>query len=374
LQDAITNKSEETGLNRYDENDKIEGHAHNILEQKLKEKRFNDIGYWKYGGRLDTYQTGSETKANPLLIQAFQQSLANQKTNEQKAIDARNRIEIKNNSTNKILPNTLTQIHKPDSESTSVIKPQYTQLEMQKMQELSIILKEKEKYENAKRIAAERNKLKIARGDETAKLYNEPYEINKVIHQQKMKKEAEEGVPKMMAAAVALPILLETLSVPIVANIMKGIGYTTGATQLPTTYDKWVEASKTGDYLDALESTAFNALDFYSPTSKYRQIYKLNKLRKVDKIYNYGEDNLKPQFANNQSNKKSNFYSSQLRPGKFIGGMNIQPATMGIRLFNDFVQKKQGGAIKKVLKKDVNHNEKSKFVNSQNSNWLNKYQ
>jgi len=33
-----------------------------------------------------------------------------------------------------------------------------------------------------------------------------------------------------------------------------------------------------------------------------------------------------------------------------------------------------GGAIKKVLKKDVNHNEKSKFVNSQNSNWLNKYQ
>ena len=79
---------------------------------------------------------------------------------------------------------------------------------MLKMQEAAVILKEKEKYEDAKRIAAERNKLKIARGDETAKLYNEPYEINKVLHQQEMKKQAEERGPKGLAAAVALPIAI----------------------------------------------------------------------------------------------------------------------------------------------------------------------
>ena len=334
----------------------------------------------KYGGNSNTwlvqYQTGSQTKANPLLIQAFQQSLANQKINEQKAIEARNRIEIKNNSTNKILPDTLTQIHKPDSESTSVIKPQYTKLEMLKMQEAAVILKEKEKYEDAKRIAAERNKLKIARGDETAKLYNEPYEINKVLHQQEMKKQAEERVPKGLAAAVALPIALELLSVPYIASGMKYLGYASGIRELPTTYDTWTKASKDGDYVNALESTAFNALDFYNPASKYKQLYKLNKLRKTDKIYNYGDDKVNPKLANNQVNKKSNFYSSNTIPGHFIGGLNISPVSMGIKmgLFNNFVQKKYGGNNQKSIKKAVNYNRSSKFVNSQDSNWLNKYQ
>ena len=85
ISDVITNKLEKTGLNRYDENDKIEGHAHNVLEQKLIKERNKALGYDKFnynlmsstlklkkvskyvntkkemGGWLDTYAGGGET-------------------------------------------------------------------------------------------------------------------------------------------------------------------------------------------------------------------------------------------------------------------------------------------------------------------------
>ena len=73
ISDVITNKLEKTGLNRYDENDKIEGHAHNVLEQKLIKERNKALGYDKFnynlmssttkkemGGWLDTYAGGGE--------------------------------------------------------------------------------------------------------------------------------------------------------------------------------------------------------------------------------------------------------------------------------------------------------------------------
>jgi hypothetical protein len=46
LSDVITNKKEHYGWDRYDENDKIEGHAHNVLEEKLIKER-NDKLYKK---------------------------------------------------------------------------------------------------------------------------------------------------------------------------------------------------------------------------------------------------------------------------------------------------------------------------------------
>jgi len=80
--DVITNKLEKTGLNRYDENDKIEGHAHNVLEQRLIKERDKALGYdnfnhnlissklenkskyvntkKEYGGWLEQYQDGGD--------------------------------------------------------------------------------------------------------------------------------------------------------------------------------------------------------------------------------------------------------------------------------------------------------------------------
>jgi len=58
----------------------------------LKKKRGLPYTQFAIGGEVDTDPDGSETKANPMLIQAFQQSLANQKINEQKAIDAKNQV------------------------------------------------------------------------------------------------------------------------------------------------------------------------------------------------------------------------------------------------------------------------------------------
>lgn len=60
ISDVITNKLEKTGLNRYDENDKIEGHAHNVLEQKLIKERNKALGYDKFNYNLMSSTTKKE--------------------------------------------------------------------------------------------------------------------------------------------------------------------------------------------------------------------------------------------------------------------------------------------------------------------------
>ena len=209
-------------------------------------------GIKKYGGWLDQYQDGSQTKANPLLIQAFQQSLANQKINEQKAIDAKNQ-EIKNNP---LGIKTLTTAR--DNTNVVPIRQQTTLSNIEadkKRNEADRLLKQQKKTQGTlKETPKEINPNEAWRLAASNYQGHDKEEMNRIINSSK----TVEGLGAL--AGVTGGGLHALASIPAVANTL-GLGFAAhGVYSLPSTYRTLVDPNES--VYNKARALTYNAADF----------------------------------------------------------------------------------------------------------------
>jgi hypothetical protein len=209
---------------------------------------------FKQGGEkwLDQYQDGSQTKANPLLIQAFQQSLANQKINEQKAIDAKNQ-EIKNNP---LGIKTLTTAR----DNTNVVPiRQLTTLSNieadKKRNEADRLLKQQKKTQGTLReTPKEINPNEAWRLAASNYQGHDKEEMNRIINSSK----TVEGLGAL--AGVTGGGLHALASIPAVANTI-GLGFAAhGVHSLPSTYRTLVDPNES--VYNKARALTYNTADF----------------------------------------------------------------------------------------------------------------
>ena len=206
----------------------------------------------KYGGWLDQYQDGSQTKANPLLIQAFQQSLANQKINEQKAIDAKNQ-EIKNNP---LGIKTLTTAR--DNTNVVPIRQQTTLSNIEadkKRNEADRLLKQQKKTQGTLReTPKEINPNEAWRLAASNYQGHDKEEMNRIINSSK----TVEGLGAL--AGVTGGGLHALASIPAVANTL-GLGFAAhGVHSLPSTYRTLVDPNES--VYNKARALTYNTADF----------------------------------------------------------------------------------------------------------------
>jgi hypothetical protein len=210
----------------------------------------------QYGGNsnnwLDQYQDGSQTKANPLLIQAFQQSLANQKINEQKVIDAKNQ-EIKNNP---LGIKTLTTAR----DNTNVVPVrQLTTLSNieadKKRNEADRLLKQQKKTQGTLReTPKEINPNEAWRLAASNYQGHDKEEMNRIINSSK----TVEGLGAL--AGVTGGGLHALVSIPAVANTI-GLGFAVnGVHSLPSTYRTLVDPNES--VYNKARALTYNTADF----------------------------------------------------------------------------------------------------------------
>ena len=214
----------------------------------------------KYGGWLEQYQTKGPVstnayplpKANPLLIQAFQQSLVNQKINEQKAIDAKNQ-EIKNNP---LGIKTLTTAR----DNTNVVPVrQLTTLSNieadKKRNEADRLLKQQKKTQGTLReTPKEINPNEAWRLAASNYQGHDKEEMNRIINSSK----TVEGLGAL--AGVTGGGLHALVSIPAVANTI-GLGFAVnGVHSLPSTYRTLVDPNES--VYNKARALTYNAADF----------------------------------------------------------------------------------------------------------------
>ena len=214
-------------------------------------RKFNNKKF-AIGGEVDTDPDGSETKANPLLIQAFQQSLANQKINEQKAIDAKNQ-EIKNNP---LGIKTLTT--QRDKTNVVPIRQQTTLSKIQadkKRNEADKLLKQQKKTQGTLReTPKEINPNEAWRLAASNYQGHDKEEMNRIINSSK----TVEGLGAL--TGVTGGGLHALASIPAVANTL-GLGFAAhGVHSLPSTYRTLVDPNES--VYNKARALTYNTADF----------------------------------------------------------------------------------------------------------------
>ena len=215
-------------------------------------KRYKPDLNYKYGGWLEQYQDGSQTKANPLLIQAFQQSLIDQKINEQKAIDAKNQ-EIKNNP---LGIKTLTTAR--DNTNVVPIRQQTTLSNIEadkKRNEADRLLKQQKKTQGTLReTPKEINPNEAWRLAASNYQGHDKEEMNRIINSSK----TVEGLGAL--AGVTGGGLHALASIPAVANTL-GLGFAAhGVHSLPSTYRTLVDPNES--VYNKARALTYNTADF----------------------------------------------------------------------------------------------------------------